>query len=89
MKSTTLIYCGEDDGEAAKVLAASLRDGKSNVSLRSASAFTGLAETRCNRVVFTDGVRHGLRAAISAAHGLSYQVENAAPRKRGRPRKTA
>jgi hypothetical protein len=77
MKSTTLIYCGED-GEAAKALAATLRNGTSHVFLRSAEAFQ-LPESPCDRVVFTDDVAPNVRAAISRAHNLPMPAPVAPP----------
>jgi hypothetical protein len=97
MKTTTLVYCGEDDGT---VLAASLRDGKSYVVMCSAGSFVR-ADRHADRVVFTDDVPQRLRQAISAAHGLSLPVSmevmpdeqitiiTPPAKRRGRPRKAA
>lgn len=69
-KPTTLIYCGEDGG-AGKGLAASLRDGTTQVYLCSAGAFHDRAEMPCERVVFTNDVPEDLRQRILRAHGLA------------------
>lgn len=91
MKTTTLIYCGED-GEAGRALAASLRDGQSHIVLCSAAAFDRL-EQPCERVVFASDVPQRLRDRISAAHGMaadvpamSSLVEAISPKKRGWPK---
>jgi len=72
MKPTILIYCGED-GEAAKALAASLRDGKSHVVMCAASAFSGV-QRHGDRIEFTNDVPQRLRDAITAAHGLPAEL---------------
>lgn len=91
MKPTILVYCGED-GEAAKALAASLRDGLSNVVMCAASVFD-VVERRGDRIVFTNDVPQGLRNKISAAHGIPAEVpgmltvmQAIAPKKRGWPK---
>ena len=98
MKPTILVYCGED-GEAGKALAASLRDGTSQVIMCAAPAFSG-AQYDTDRIVFTNDVPQRLRDAISAAHGVPADVpgmpivmQAIAPKKRGwpkgKPRKVA
>lgn len=58
---------------AGKALAASLRDGKSQVVMCAAHAF-GVAEYVADRIVFTNDVPRGLRQRISAAHGIPADV---------------
>lgn len=94
MKPTTLVYCGED-GEAGKALAASLRDGNSQVVLCSAAAFVSV-QRPCERVVFTNDVPQKVRDRISAAHGIPAEVpgmpalvQAISPRRRGGRRKAA
>ena len=92
MKPTILVYCGED-GVAGRALAASLRDGKSQVVLCSADVSPDVADRACDRIVFANDVPQGLRNRISAAHGIpaevpamSTLVEAISTKKRGWPK---